>query len=276
MAQTPLYRPEAIEAKRNRWLGRLILRQPVSHWVLTWCAIALVAVAVVFLWVGEYARKVRVDGQLVADVRPVDISAPTEGVLAALRYREGDRVERNAVVAEIRIAQADRTTRVQRLHAPQAGRVSALHARIGTTIIPGRPVLSLTSDEASLEAELYLPDRLLESSAVGSEVLLRYRAFPYQRYGQYRGRIASIAYSPLRASQARSATGTANNDLPLYRAIVEIDQQSVRSDRGQRHELRPGLRLQADIVLEKRRLYEWLLEPFARWRERSAGSRSTG
>ena len=38
MEQTPLYRPEVTEAKRNRWLGHLILRQPLSHWMLSWCA----------------------------------------------------------------------------------------------------------------------------------------------------------------------------------------------------------------------------------------------
>lgn len=201
MASTPLYRPEVIEAKRNRWLGRLIVRQPASHWVLTWCAIALVGVAIAFLAVGEYAQKVRVDGQLVADPGPAGIAAPGAGVPAAL------------------------------------------------------------------EAELYLPDRLLESSAVGSEVLLRYDAFPYQHYGQYRGRIVRIADSPLPASHAGAAAG----DGPRYRAVVALDDQNVRSDSGRTHALRPGQRLQADIVLERRRLYEWILEPFARWRGRSAG-----
>lgn len=201
MASTPLYRPEVIEAQRNRWLGRLIVRQPVSHWVLTWCAIALVGVAIVFLAVGEYAQKVRVDGQLVVDPGPIGIAAPGAGM------------------------------------------------------------------PASLEAELYLPDRLLESSAVGSEVLLRYDAFPYQHYGQYRGRIVRIADSPLPASHAGGPAG----DGPLYLAVVALNDQNVHSDGGRIHALRPGQRLQADIVLEKRRLYEWILEPLARWRGRNPG-----
>ena len=208
MASTPLYRPEVIEAQRNRWLGRLIVRQPVSHWVLTWCAIALVGVAIVFLAVGEYAQKVRVGGQLVAGPAPIGIAAFNAGV------------------------------------------------------------------PASLEAELYLPDRLLESSAVGSEVLLRYDAFPYQHYGQYRGRIVRIADSPLPTSHAgvpHAEAGAAAGDGPLYLAVVALDDQNVRSDSGRIRALRPGQRLQADIVLEKRRLYEWILEPFARWRGRSAG-----
>jgi multidrug efflux pump subunit AcrA (membrane-fusion protein) len=271
MAPTPLYRPEVIEAKRNRWLGRLILRQPVSHWVLTWCSIALVGVAIVFVSIGEYAQKVRVDGQLVADPGLIEIAAPAAGTLVSLHYREGDRVDRNAVVAEVRVAQSGQTVRTLQLRASRAGQLSAQYAHPGAHIAAGQPLFALMPEDAVLQAELYLPDHLLASSAVGSEVLLRYRAFPYQHYGQYRGRIARIASSPLAASPADATKRTAAGEDPLYRAVVAIDRQNVRDDLGQIHPLRPGLRLQADIVLEKRRLYEWLLQPFARLRSRTAG-----
>ena len=55
-----------------------------------------------------------------------------------------------------------------------------------------------------------------------------------------------------------------------YRATVALERQRVRDERGIERELRPGLGVEADIVLEKRRLYEWLIQPFARLRERIA------
>ena len=271
MAQTLLYRPEVVEAKRNRWLGQLILRQPLSHWVLTWCAIAIVAAVIVFLSIGEYAQKVRVEGQLVANPGLVEITAPGEGVMMSLRYREGDRVERSAIVGELRVVQPDRSIRTLPLRAPRAGRVTALMTHAGAAVVADQPLLALLPDNAVLEAELYLPDRLLASSAIGGEVLLRYPAFPHQRYGQYRGRIARIAGSPMHTPQTAKA-GVANTAAdPLYRAVVRLERQTVSSDRGTSQPLRPGLRIQADIVMEKRRLYEWLLVPFARLRERIAG-----
>ena len=69
---------------------------------------------------------------------------------------------------------------------------------------------------------------------------------------------------------AKSA-GRQTNTNPIYRAVVTLEQQTVRSDSGTPKALRPGLRVQADIVLEKRRLYEWLLQPFARLRDRIGG-----
>jgi multidrug efflux pump subunit AcrA (membrane-fusion protein) len=271
VGHTPLYRPEVVEAKRNRWLGQLILRQPLSHWVLTWCAIAVVGIVIVFLSIGEYAQKVRVEGQLVANPGLIEITAPTEGVLVSLRYQEGDRVERNAIVGEVRVVQADRSMRTLLLRAPQAGHVTARMAHPGEHIATAQPLLALLPGDAVLEAELYLPDRLLESSAVGSEVLLRYQAFPHQRYGQYRGRIARIAGSPMSTPATAKSADKQTNTNPIYRAVVTLERQTVSNDSGTSKALRPGLRVQADIVLEKRRLYEWLLQPFARLRDRIGG-----
>ena len=191
---TPLYRHEVLAAKRNRWLGPLLLRQPVSHWVATWASIVLVAAGGGFLCVGEDARKSRVAGRLVA-------RAP-------------------AVAA---------------------------------------------SQEPALEAELVVPERLLASVSVGDEVRLRYRAYPYQRYGQYAGRIVRVGSTPLPADVAGTAGETA------YAATVALTDDRVRDDRGVESALRPGLGVDAEIVVDKRRLYQWLFEPLASRRGREDG-----
>lgn len=204
MSRTPLYRPEVLEARRNRWLGRIILRQPIAHWAMTWIAIGTAALAVAFLCSGEYARKVRIEGRLVdavrADAMPVaamraDAASPTE----------------------------------------QSG-----------------------NDGTTLEAHLAVPEALLASTRVGAEVLLRYPAFPHQHYGQYRGRIVRIARHPIAAASSTIA----------YRVTVALERQRVRDDHGEERDLQPGLGVQAEVVVEKRRLYEWLFEPFALLRER--------
>jgi membrane fusion protein len=47
---------------------------------------------------------------------------------------------------------------------------------------------------------------------------------------------------------------------PLYRIRLKLKQQSVLAY-GNRVNLKPGMLLDASIVLEHRRLYEWILEP---------------
>lgn len=190
MSRTPLYRAEVLEAKRNRWLGRLIVRQPMSHWAMTAGAFAIVASLIVFLCVGEYARKVRIDGRL------IEAAAETRG-------------------------------------AP------------------------------TLEAELLIPEHALASIDVGAEVLLRYPAYPHQRYGLYRGRIVRISRTPA-IDPAQPAAGAPATAANRYRAAVALERQRVRDDRGAERELRPGLGVMADIVVERRPLYRWLFEPSAR------------
>jgi membrane fusion protein len=46
----------------------------------------------------------------------------------------------------------------------------------------------------------------------------------------------------------------------LYRIIVAVDAQAIETQ-GQRWALAPGMRVEADLLLEQRRLYEWLIEP---------------
>jgi membrane fusion protein len=47
---------------------------------------------------------------------------------------------------------------------------------------------------------------------------------------------------------------------PVYRVDVKLDNQNV-SALGQDFALRPGMTVNADLLLEKRTLLEWIFEP---------------
>jgi len=58
---SPLFRQQAVDAKRRSWLGRIRVAQPVQLWALSAFA-ALAAMAVgVFLALGSYARRTHVN-----------------------------------------------------------------------------------------------------------------------------------------------------------------------------------------------------------------------
>jgi len=46
----------------------------------------------------------------------------------------------------------------------------------------------------------------------------------------------------------------------LYRITVALDQQTVAAY-GQAQALSPGMQLEADVLLDRRRLIGWLFEP---------------
>jgi membrane fusion protein len=54
---------------------------------------------------------------------------------------------------------------------------------------------------------------------------------------------------------------------PVYRIDVELERQTVAAG-GQEVPLRPGMLVNADILLEKRTVFEWIFEPVLELRGR--------
>jgi len=52
----------------------------------------------------------------------------------------------------------------------------------------------------------------------------------------------------------------AGNGDEYFRVLVSLERQSL-TVYGQQEPLRPGMAVEADILGERRRLYEWLFEP---------------
>ena len=149
------------------------------------------------------------------------------------------------------------------VRAPQDGTATAISAEPGQAVSASQVLLAILPVDTQLEAELYAPSRAVGFLKPGMDVVLRYPAYPYQKFGQYRGQVREIAGSALRAEElAMPGTPTAAGPAsePLYRVRVKLDRQAVTAY-GANQPLRSGMALEASVLLEQRRLYEWVLEP---------------
>jgi membrane fusion protein len=112
-----------------------------------------------------------------------------------------------------------------------------------------------------LQAHLYAPSRAIGFIRPADHVLLRYQAFPYQKFGHAQGVVASVSRTALSASELAGApTGAAANGEPLYRITVILARPTITAY-GKPQPLQAGMLVDADILQEKRKLYEWVLEP---------------
>ncbi|HET7268241.1 MAG TPA: HlyD family efflux transporter periplasmic adaptor subunit [Oleiagrimonas sp.] len=145
------------------------------------------------------------------------------------------------------------------LRAPRAGVVSTLLVKQGKHVAAGQSLLSILPDGSSLQAQLLVPSRAVGFVAPGSRVVLRYQAYPYQKFGQQYGHVASISRSALGPGEIVALTGKRTKQ-PLYRVKVKLDRQAIRAY-GKAHALKPGMALSADIMMERRSLLEWAFEP---------------
>ena len=115
-----------------------------------------------------------------------------------------------------------------------------------------------------LEAQLFSPSRAIGFLQPGQRVLLRYQAYPYQKFGSYGGIVASVSRSGVSPSelapQLAGLTSLFPPNDPLYRITVTLDAQTAQAY-GKQMRLAPGMQLEADIMTDSRRLIEWMFEP---------------
>jgi membrane fusion protein len=124
--------------------------------------------------------------------------------------------------------------------------------------------MSIVPAGSVLQAELFSPSRSVGFLRPGQRVLLRYQAFPYQKFGFYEGTIKSVSRSAAGPSelpqQLTGLTSLVAPNEPIYRVTVELARQTATAY-GEQVPLQPGMQLEADVAIESRRLIEWVLDP---------------
>jgi len=149
--------------------------------------------------------------------------------------------------------------------APVAGKVAALRAISGSSVDSRLPLLTILPQGGRLEAHLFVPTRAAGFVEVGQEVRLLYGAFDYRRFGVHVGRVSEISSAMFSPAEAQA---NIRLNESTYRVTVQLDKDSVQAY-GQQFPLQAGMLLSADIVLEKRSLIAWLLDPLISLRGRT-------
>lgn len=142
---------------------------------------------------------------------------------------------------------------------PMAGIAAAIIAEAGQTVDTVHPLASVVPSDARWQVQLFVPSSAVGFIHVGDSVLIRYDAYPYQKFGQYGGRIVSIAQSALTAAEL-NASGVRADTGTFFRVTVSLKSQYVKAY-GRSEPLQSGMPLRADILQDHRRLYEWIFEP---------------
>lgn len=132
--------------------------------------------------------------------------------------------------------------------------------------------MAIQPESSKLEAHLYTPTHTVGFVKEGQQVLVRYAAFPYQKFGLYQGKLSTVSQSAFAPSDLppslQSLFGRQSTSESLYQVTVSLNNQEIVAF-GQRHPLRPGMALEADIVQEKRTIIEWLFEPLFAFSQRA-------
>ena len=191
-------------------------------------------------------------------------TAQLEEPAIALRARsQEEQMTRQISVVQQSLAQEE-TKRETVIQAPITGVVTNIAIASGQSVTADSPFATILPAGSKLQAEMLVPTRAIGFVTKGKDVVMRYEAFPFERFGQYHGVIADV-------SQTVWSPGDKVGPLAVreaaYRIIVKLDKQTVAA-MGQEIPLRSGMLVNADILLDKRSLLEWIFEPLLQLRSR--------
>jgi membrane fusion protein len=199
--------------------------------------------------------KLRLEGELKDAQNQLHTSVHT-------RSDEIDALKNKTLEIEEKLANSE-AHRLIEIRAPEDGVVTAILAHPGQTVGTGLPMLKIVPQHAPLQAELLAPSSAVGFIHKGGRVLLRYSAFPYQKFGEYWGTVVSVSRTVLNADEVKNLLAGAppsHQNGPFYRVVVEPDTQKVNIY-GEELTLPAGMQVHAYALLERRQLYEWMLAP---------------
>ncbi|ENX1005365.1 HlyD family efflux transporter periplasmic adaptor subunit [Neisseria gonorrhoeae] len=152
----------------------------------------------------------------------------------------------------------------QTIRASKSGYISTINVDIRQQVEPSKLLLSIVPEQTELVANLYIPSKAVGFIKPKDKVVLRYQAYPYQKFGHATGEIISVARTAL-GKQELSGLGiiftnpTLLNE-PAYLVKVKLEKQTIKAY-GENKPLQIGMILEADILHERKKLYEWVLDP---------------
>ena len=187
-------------------------------------------------------------------------------------------LKNEALEIEARLGEAKAGAKID-IVAPRSGKLSAITVGPGASVNTGDVVAAIGDGGAQdLVVILDAPSSAVGLIQPGQRVVLKYDAFPYKTFGIYRGTVHSVSsatsddLNSAEAKKTRTAAAPLARVAPVqqstFRIMVKPDQTTV-SAYGVERPIQLGSTLTADIVVERRRLIDWVIDPILAMRGRS-------
>jgi membrane fusion protein len=145
------------------------------------------------------------------------------------------------------------------VRAPLSGRIAAIPVFVGAAVDSGSLIATIVPDESELRARLFVPTRAIGKVRTGQTVSIRYDAFPYQKYGTFKGQIEYVSNSVILPQEVEKVSPVKLSE-PAYILDVAIRRQTVMLGDDRQAALRPDMLLTATIETDQRTILAWIGE----------------
>ncbi|MEZ8122675.1 HlyD family secretion protein [Vibrio splendidus] len=147
------------------------------------------------------------------------------------------------------------------VRSPIKGIVTSILAEEGHSVSNGQALLIIAPESNNTFVELYASSRNIGFLKVGQKVRLRFDAFPYEKFGTQNGTINSISKSAVPPEMIDNQRLIKKDVIEgLYQIRVKLSKPTI-TVYGKEEPLISGMTVIADVELDSRKIYEWILEP---------------
>jgi membrane fusion protein len=150
------------------------------------------------------------------------------------------------------------------VQAQTAGFVLAITGKAGDSVTAGQFVAAIGDPNADTLIQIDAPAQSVGLIKVGDAAILKYDAFPFKTFGVQHGVITAISASPIKGADIQGPAGAdlrpVEQRQSLYRVEIRPDSNEIEAY-GQKQKLKIGSTLTADLIVERRRLIDWVLDP---------------
>lgn len=158
------------------------------------------------------------------------------------------------------------------------GRIAAINVREGAEVKYGDTLAAIGNPDEPITIGLQAPSKTMGLLTLQQRVVLKYDAFPYKTFGVKYGRIIAIGKQPLSLPKEDEAGGldavlaakAGPRPPPQSKFLVEVEpEEKTIVAYGSERPILIGSTLSADVVVERRRLIDWVLDPILAMRGRT-------
>jgi hemolysin D len=164
-----------------------------------------------------------------------------------------------------KLASADRRRNLVVLRAPADGVVLELAQRsIGSVAKEAEPLFTLVPHGNKIEAEVDVDSGDVVRLRSGDPVRVKFDALPFQRHGTITGTVRVVTENSFQPDK-NAATPAKDTDArpAFFRARIELGPLTLQDVPADFH-LIPGMTTTAEIIIGKRRVISYLLDPVVR------------
>lgn len=149
------------------------------------------------------------------------------------------------------------------IRAPEDGTIQQLSVPGGGSVVqPAVTLMSLVPDNAELQAEVMVENKDIGFVKVGMVTDIKIETFPYTFFGYLQGVVEVVS---------KDARNQGEQGL-MYPVYIRLNQQFVNVN-GQNEPLHVDMMVSAEVKTGRRRLLEFFLEPFLRYRDEALNVR---